>query len=147
MTDTQTPPLPAPGEPHAYVAVRRTHSPHADRPEWSHRAYVIPAWDDEEIDNAMRCADTLLPIGPDGDTGTRWVTEPHHIESPEELDALPVGSVVLDNFAAGCTRVHPDPVVGWVRATDAHPDRRHFHPPYLPARVLFDPTQEGPTHA
>lgn len=69
--------------------------------------------------------------------------QPRVIETPEELDALPVGSVVLDTFAAGCTRVHTDPVLGWVRATHAHPNKRHFHSPYLPATVLYDPTEEG----
>lgn len=89
QTDTQTPPLPAPGAPHAYVAVQRTHSPHADRPEWHHRAKVIPAWDADDLAYARRCGDTLLPIGPDGDTGTRWVTEePDEATAPDETAAL-----------------------------------------------------------
>lgn len=75
QTDTQTPPLPTPGAPHAYIAVRRTHSPHADRPEWHHRAKVIPAWDADDLAYARRCGDTLLPIGPDGDAGTRAIVE------------------------------------------------------------------------
>lgn len=68
------------------------------------------------------------------------------IQTPEELDALPVGTIVLDFFAAGCTRVHPDPVVGWVRATSALPSDRfghHQHPPYLPAIVLHEPEEAG----
>lgn len=94
LTDTQTaeqtPPLPAPGEPHAYIAVRRTHSPHADRPEWFHRAQVVPAWDEAAIAYALKCGETLLPIGPSGDTGTRWVPEQTDTQTTErdQLAAL-----------------------------------------------------------
>ncbi|MFE2994244.1 hypothetical protein ACFXG4_04835 [Nocardia sp. NPDC059246] len=61
------------------------------------------------------------------------------IETASELDALPLGSVVLDFYAAGCTRVHPDRDFGWVRATSAVKERHHFHRPYLPAIVLWQP--------
>lgn len=78
--DDPQPPMPAEGAPHAYVAVQRTHSVNADRPEWNDDATVIPAWDTERIEEHRRHAQhhdcTLLPIGPDGDTGTRAITEP-----------------------------------------------------------------------
>ena len=69
-------PIPADDAPHAYVAVKRTHSPHADRPEWDHTAVVIPEWDHEELAYRRRLGEDLIPIGPDGDTGTRAVAEP-----------------------------------------------------------------------
>ncbi|MBF6368400.1 hypothetical protein IU433_12330 [Nocardia puris] len=59
------------------------------------------------------------------------------------VDALPIGSVVLDAFAAACTRVHSDPLMGWVRATSAVPMGRHCHRPYLPVTVLYVPTEEA----
>lgn len=64
---------------------------------------------------------------------------PRVIETVGELDALPVGSVVLDVYAASCTKVTPERLYGWVRATWAHRDRRHFHRPYLPVTVLYLP--------
>ncbi len=69
-------PIPADDAPHAYVAVQRTFSPHADRPEWDRDARVIPEWDRDELAWRRACGDTMLPIGPDGDTGTRAITEP-----------------------------------------------------------------------
>src|SRR5690606_26656120 len=67
-------PIPADDAPHAYVAVKRTHSLHADRPEWDHTAVVIPEWDHEELAYRRRLGEDLIPIGPDGDTGTRAIT-------------------------------------------------------------------------
>ncbi|WP_280201294.1 hypothetical protein [Nocardia cyriacigeorgica] len=69
-------PIPADDAPHAYVAVRRTHSPNADRPEWQWDAGVIPVHDRAEIDLHRRRGYELIPIGPDGDTGTRAITKP-----------------------------------------------------------------------
>jgi hypothetical protein len=96
------PPMPAEGAPHAYVAVQRTHSVNADRPEWNDDATVIPAWDTERIEEHRRHAQhhdcTLLPIGPDGDTGTRAIVEPRgfvELVDPDKLDLLPRGSAVL----------------------------------------------------
>lgn len=68
-------PLPAPGSAHAYVAVQRTFSSHADRPEWGRDAIVIPEWDHKELEywRRDRKGFALLPIGPDGDTGTRAI--------------------------------------------------------------------------
>lgn len=95
MTE-QTDPLPAPGAPHAYVAVQRTYSECADRPEWDRCAVVIPEWDTATIDRARRSGQALLPIGPDGDTGTRWVTEEPapsvEIEGRTALDDLLIGA-------------------------------------------------------
>ncbi|WP_280448422.1 hypothetical protein [Nocardia brasiliensis] len=68
-----------------------------------------------------------------------WCPPARVIGEQAELDALPVGSIVSDNFAAGCTRVHPDPLFGWVRATSAVPGGQHCHAPYLPATVLWEP--------
>ncbi|MBF5002368.1 hypothetical protein IRT45_35210 [Nocardia sp. BSTN01] len=67
------------------------------------------------------------------------------IETEAERDALPVGSIVLDFFGAGCTRVHSDPLVGWVRATSALRSRmgHHQHQPYLPAIVLHESEEAG----
>lgn len=71
-------PIPAAGAPHAYVLVERTHSPNADRPEWDRSAVVIPEWEREELAHWRDYHDkyALIPIGPDGDTGTRAITEP-----------------------------------------------------------------------
>lgn len=69
-------PTPADDAPHAYVAVRRTHSPNADRPEWAYPAYSVAEWNHEQLDWFRRKGFDLIPIGPDGDTGTRAITEP-----------------------------------------------------------------------
>ncbi|WP_043654492.1 hypothetical protein [Nocardia thailandica] len=86
--------IPAPDAPHAYVAVRRMHSVNADRPEWEYPAYVVPEWDRERIDELRHFGFALLPIGPDGDTGTRAVTEPRKITDFGEFTHLPIGTVV-----------------------------------------------------
>jgi hypothetical protein len=61
---------------------------------------------------------------------TRWAIQTH-----DELTALPVGTVVMDAFAATCTKDE----AGWTRVTPAvangAPHRRR---PYLPADVLED---------
>ena len=98
--ETPTDPIPAEGAPHAWVAVQRRHSVNADRPEWDHRAVVIPAHDTVELDYARARDITLLPIGPDGDTGTRAIVEPRRAGTIAELAALPVGSIVLANDQA-----------------------------------------------
>ena len=60
------------------------------------------------------------------------------IETTEELEALPVGSIVLDAFAATYTKVR-EGVMGWRRVTSAVASGAgHWHPPYLPATVLID---------
>lgn len=66
------------------------------------------------------------------------------IEAAEECAALPVGTIVLDKFGAGCTRVHRDPLIGWVRASSALRSRmgHQQHAPWLPATVLYEP-EEG----
>ncbi|MFC4373344.1 hypothetical protein ACFO5K_04445 [Nocardia halotolerans] len=98
MSDAETPtdPIPADDQPHAYVLVERTHSPHADRPEWDRGAIVIPEWDHDELAHWRDYHDkyALIPIGPDGDTGTRAITEPRTVSTVEELDALPEGTVI-----------------------------------------------------
>lgn len=70
-----------------------------------------------------------------------WRPPARVIETDEECDALPVGTIVLDNFSAGCTRVHRDPYIGWVRATSALRSRmgHQQHRPWLPATVLYTP--------
>lgn len=75
LTD-QTLPIPAEDAPHAYVAIRRTHSVNADRPEWDPDAAVIPEWNADDINFARSQGYTLIPIAPDGDTGTRAIVEP-----------------------------------------------------------------------
>ncbi|MFD3426091.1 hypothetical protein [Nocardia fluminea] len=89
--ETPTAPIPAEGAPHAYVAIKRTHSVNADRPEWANDPHLIPAHEtDELVYWNTRPGYTLLPIGPDGDTGTKAVIEPREIEdtAPELLAAL-----------------------------------------------------------
>jgi len=62
------------------------------------------------------------------------------ITTTDELDALPVGSVVLDAFAAICVRARDAnsaaSVLDWVRITPAVKAGEHHHRPYLPADVL-----------
>lgn len=71
---SDTDPLPAEGAPHAYVAVLRTFSPHADRPEWNQTdALVVPEWEREHLAHLRGVGYALIPIGPDGDTGTRAI--------------------------------------------------------------------------
>lgn len=82
-------------------------------------------------DDAVAAADALYALG--------WRPPARAIREQAELDALPVGSIVSDNVAAGCTRVHPDPLFGWVRATSAVPGGQHCHAPYLPVTVLWEP--------
>lgn len=69
-------PIPAADAPHAYVAVERKFSANADRPEWDWNAVVIPEWDHENLEFRRSQGDHLIPIGPDGDTGTRAITAP-----------------------------------------------------------------------
>lgn len=65
------------------------------------------------------------------------------IETDEECDALPVGTIVVDFYEAGCIRVHSDPYIGWVRATSALRSRmgHQQHRPWLPATVLYIPQE------
>ncbi|MFE2994146.1 hypothetical protein ACFXG4_03930 [Nocardia sp. NPDC059246] len=81
--------------------------------------------------DAAAIADDILNAG--------WRPPARVIETAEELDALPIGTIVVDAFAASCTRVHDDPLWKWVRATSAVPWGRHFHPPRLPVTVLWEP--------
>lgn len=109
MTEQPTP-LPAPGKPHAYIAVTRTHSPHADRPEWDRRAVVIPAWDDKELVYARQRGEELLPIAPDGESGTRHGVETLALRPGLRLSNGMAEAVVLEQlltpFAPGLWRVH-----------------------------------------
>ncbi|MBF6416931.1 hypothetical protein [Nocardia cyriacigeorgica] len=81
--------------------------------------------------------------GCDAAIAAGWRPPSRVIETAEELEALPIGAAVLDAFAAVCTRVHTDPVIGWVRATSAVGGGQHRHRPYLPATVLWEPEQEA----
>ncbi|MGS2805360.1 hypothetical protein [Nocardia sp. MW-W600-9] len=72
--DEPQPPIPADDAPHAWVAVQRYHSVHADRPEWAAQAVVVPEWDHDSLAAFRRQGRHLLPIGPNGDTGTRAIT-------------------------------------------------------------------------
>lgn len=75
--DEPQPPMPAEGAPYAFVVVERTFSPYADRFECRRDAIVIPEWDHKELENwRNRPGYALIPIGPDGDTGTRAIVEP-----------------------------------------------------------------------
>jgi hypothetical protein len=59
------------------------------------------------------------------------------ITTAEDLDALPVGTVVLDAYGATCTNIHGRRILGWRRVTLAVEDGvGHWRAPYLPATVL-----------
>ena len=82
-------------------------------------------------DRDEHLADVLLAAG---------VTLPRRIETSEELDALPVGSVVEDVYAAICIRLEADPLpYDWMRVTTSVKGHSHRHRPYLPALVLWTP--------
>ena len=58
------------------------------------------------------------------------------VRTMEEVEALPVGSVLLDAFEASCTKVRTG-LRGWRRVTPAVANGEgHWHAPYLPAMVL-----------
>lgn len=66
------------------------------------------------------------------------------VTTVEELDALPVGTVVEDAFAATCIKTEGDrAVLGWHRVTSAVERGCHWHYPFVPARVLYRPDTEG----
>lgn len=68
------------------------------------------------------------------------------VNTREEVEALPVMSVVIDAFGAVCTKIRHDADVPgryleWVRVTTAlHRDGyRHYRSPYLPGTVIHRP--------
>lgn len=92
--------------------------------------------DDEEVGmTPLAIADDLIERG--------WRTPAREITTVAEADALPIGSMVVDVFAAGCTRIGADPVFGWVRATSALKSGRQYGSPHLPATVVYVPTEES----
>ena len=97
--DAPQPPIPAEGAPHAYVAVQR--NPAAEQPTWWQDAVVIPAQSTEEQHYYTRQGYELLPIGPDGDTGTRAITEPAPAKPALEM----VEDGLYRNPAGGQVRV------------------------------------------
>lgn len=69
---------------------------------------------------------------------------PRAITTIAELEALPVGVVVIDPYAAVCVRQYDMDFWGdWKRVTTAVAGGAHNHKPYLPARVLWVPTEVG----
>ncbi|TDP29794.1 hypothetical protein [Nocardia ignorata] len=72
-----------------------------------------------------------------------WRPPAREITDRAELDALPVGSIVVDFFEAGCTRISTEPPYGWVRASSALTMGRQYGVPHLPATVLYVPTEEA----
>lgn len=68
-----------------------------------------------------------------------WRQPACRIATIEERDALPVGSIVVDLFEAGCTRISEEPPYGWVRVSSALPMGRQYGVPHLPATVLYVP--------
>ncbi len=70
LTDADIEALARESEPHAYIAVKRTHSVNADCPEWSCDAAVIPATDTAECRHYAAQGYDLVPIV-GTDTGTR----------------------------------------------------------------------------
>ena len=62
----------------------------------------------------------------------------NEIKTIAERDALPVGSIVIDAYAATCIRARmSDPAMplDWVRVTTAVKGGEHHHGPFLPANV------------
>ncbi|MFD4457673.1 hypothetical protein [Nocardia sp. NPDC058480] len=114
VIDAETPadPIPAEGAPHAWVALKRYHSPNADRPEWLFGAAVVPAHDAEDLAYYRKQGYELLPIGPDGDTGTRAIAEPRKITDFAEFTHLPVGTVVAGTDTGTVSERVAD---GWMR--------------------------------
>ncbi|MFF4026939.1 hypothetical protein ACFYY5_29225 [Nocardia elegans] len=82
----------AQSEPDAYIAVKRTHSPNADRPEWDWHATVIPAGAEYAEDREWRLdrGFDLLPI-----VGTETGTRPATPQSD------PAGYVVVTRNSEG----------------------------------------------
>lgn len=82
----------AQAEPDAYIAVKRTYSPNADRPEWDWHAIVIPAGDEFAEDRDWRAERgfDLLPI-----VGTETGTRPAAPQSD------PAGYVVVTRNPEG----------------------------------------------
>ena len=61
------------------------------------------------------------------------------ITTAAELDALPLGSIVVDPYAATCIRARvsvPALPSDWVRVTVAVKGGEHHHRPFLPAEVI-----------
>lgn len=68
--------------------------------------------------------------------------KPRVITTVEELDALPVGSIVIDAYAATCTRLGSGTSpFNWKRVTTAVRRYAHSHQPYLPAEVIYAPEE------
>ncbi|WP_280470980.1 hypothetical protein [Nocardia cyriacigeorgica] len=113
----------------------------ADWPEDERNLHRSPGWISSDARRLgiqrlrrQKIADAILNAG---------FQAPRVIETAEQRDAMTIGAAVLDAFAAVCTRVHTDPVIGWVRATSAVGGGQHRHRPYLPATVLWEPEQEA----
>lgn len=68
--------------------------------------------------------------------------EPRTVTTAEELDALPVGSVVIDAFGAACVLINKSMYLGWRRCTPAVAGGEHRRGPYLPATVLYEPAPD-----
>lgn len=113
--------------------------PSADRDalrEWVLSVIERLRQDDTYSDEAA--LDDLLAALPDATVRPSVTGEV--VATAEELDALPVGSVVLDGYAAVCTRVTTGLASsGWRRVTAAVKGGEHRHGPYLPADVLYRP--------
>lgn len=91
-------------------------------------------YDDE--DRGAHFADVILAAG---------YRKPRAITTVEELDELPVGSVVEDAYAAICTLLDADPLpYRWMRVTTSVRGHAHRHSPYLPATVLYTPEEDEP---
>lgn len=72
-----------------------------------------------------------------------WRPPAREITTVEERDALPVGSIVVDFFEAGCTRISTEPPYGWVRVSSALTMGRQYGVPHLPVTVVYVPTEEA----
>lgn len=69
-------PIPAEGAPHAWIAVQRRYGHTAPRPVWGRDAEVIAATEPDDLAYFRDREDyDLIPIGPDGDTGTRAIVD------------------------------------------------------------------------
>lgn len=68
--------------------------------------------------------------------------KPRIIATQEEVNNLPVGAIVLDAYAATCTRLKAGlSPYDWMRVTTAVKGNSHHRFPYLPAEVVYVPEE------
>lgn len=64
------------------------------------------------------------------------------IATQEEVNDLPAGAIVLDAYAATCTKLNAGVTTfNWRRVTTAVRNGVHSRQPYLPAEVIYIPEE------